>query len=454
MAGSSGRRMLVVDDEKNMRELLSDVFNGEGYDVVACVDGASALAAGQTQLFDVILLDLRLPDMPGLQVLKELRRRQVATSVLVITAFGTIDTAVNAMQQGACDFLVKPFDDLDRVKSAVAKAQEARSLISIASRSRPTVGRDAMRRIVGDSPKLTEVMEIVEKVARSNATVLIRGESGTGKELVAQAIHYNSARRDHAFVPMNCASLPETLLESELFGHERGSFTGAYSRKTGRLEVAHEGTLFLDEVGDMSPAMQAKLLRVLEQMRFTRVGGTEPVDVDVRTIAATNQDMEKAVAEGKFREDLYYRLNVIPISLPPLRERKDDVRTLVDYFIERHCRANALEPIRFSEETMQLLVDYDWPGNIRELQNSVEKGVVLGEQYLFMGRQRVGAAGPPAKAVSLREATDEAQRRAILRALQETRGNKAEAAKLLGIGYKTLFNKLNELGIGRSATGE
>ena len=455
-------RILVVDDEKNMCELLSDVLAAEGYAVETCGNGAAAIKAGTRRAWNAIILDLHLPDMDGRDVLKALREHRVTAPVIIITAHGTIDAAVQAMRQGAFDFIVKPFD-IERVKAGVAKAQEAVGLISAATRSCPTFARSVLaeQHIVGESHKLAEVMEIVAKVAHSNATVLIQGESGTGKELVAQAIHYNGARKDEALVPINCAALPETLLESELFGFERGSFTGAYSRKIGKFEMADGGTLFLDEVGDMSLAMQAKLLRVLETKAFSRVGGTEPIQVDVRVIAATNKYLEKAVAEERFREDLYYRLNVIPISLPPLRERKEDIRALGEHFIDKYCSENGLEEVRFSDETMRRLEEYDWPGNIRELQNVVEKGVVLGEAYAWpQGAPvpRPGAALAPApesgEVASLRRVTESAQREAIIRAIRKTAGNKSEAAKLLGIGYKTLFNKINELGIEFSTTVE
>ena len=450
------RRILVVDDEANMVELLTDVLESEGYQVQSAGDGNGCLAKLEAGSYDVILLDLKLPDLDGTAVLSRIRDRGLTTPVIMITAHGTISIAVDAMRLGAFDFVVKPFD-IERIKSAVSKAIAAAELVNVASFSKPTFEAPKAppgSEIVGSSDEVRGVMDLVAKVADAEATVIIRGETGTGKELVAQAIHYNGRRREGPFVALNCAALPDSLLESEMFGFERGAFTGAYSKKIGRVEMASGGTLFLDEVGDMSPAMQAKLLRVLQAKKITRVGGTQPVDVDVRIISATNRDLEEAVQAGTFREDLYYRINVIPIFLPPLRERSPDVPALVTYFIEKYARLNHQDPFEPQRETLDCLMQYSWPGNIRELENVVEKGVVLGEEMMTpLECGLSGDEGQGCAVLTLRAASDRAQREAIISALRHTGGNKTEAAKVLGISYKTLFNKISELAIGDEDIG-
>jgi len=372
--------LLIVDDEPNIRRVLSAVFAKAGYEIFTAENGKKALDVISTEpSLDVMLCDLVMPDLNGVEVLKSAKEINPRLSVVMITAHGTIKTAVDAMKLGAFDYITKPFD-MDEIKLIVKNAFErSRLLTENIQLKQELQSRYRFDGIVGASRKMQEVFKIVERVAGSNATVLIRGESGTGKELIARAIHYNSTRHDKPFIAVSCAALPETLLESELFGYEKGAFTGAVGQKAGRFELAHHGTLFLDEIPDISPAMQVKMLRVLQEREFERVGGTKPVRVDVRLLAATNRDLEQAVANGEFRPDLYYRLQVIQIFLPPLRERKEDIPTLVEHFIEKFNQENGKNVKFASPEAMDLLMKYNWPGNIRELENAIERGVVLAD---------------------------------------------------------------------------
>ncbi|OPZ04111.1 MAG: Nitrogen fixation protein VnfA [candidate division BRC1 bacterium ADurb.BinA364] len=362
------------------------------------------------------------------------------------------------MRLGAFDFIIKPFD-VTHFAQVVANCLESTALVRNATRSSPEFldGRGNRIRIVGDDRKLQYVFEMIQKLARTEASVLIRGESGTGKELVAQAIHYNGVRKDGPFIPVNCSALPETLLESEFFGYEKGAFTGAASVKRGMFELADKGTIFLDEIGDMPMSTQVKLLRVLQEKVYTRLGGEKEVRVDVRVIAATNRDLEAMVASGEFREDLYYRLNVAPVLLPPLRERKGDIPPLVDFFVRRAAAKNNVPALQLSEADIARIQSYEWRGNIRELENAVERASVLRDSALIApapihaGESAGGAALAdfelPDNGMTLAEATNWAQREAIVRALRRTEGNKSEAAKQLGISVKTLYNKMSDLGI-------
>ncbi len=374
------KSLLIVDDEPNIRRVLEAVFTKDGYQVRTVENGRKALDVLATDPnLNVAVCDLIMPDMNGVEVLKAAREINPRLSMVMITAHGTIKTAVDAMKLGAFDYITKPFD-MDEIKLVVKNALErSRLLGENVELKQELKGRYKFDNIVGTSSKMQEVYKIIERVASSNATVLIRGESGTGKELVARAIHYNSPRANKQFVAVSCAALPETLLESELFGHEKGSFTGATGQKAGRFELAHQGTLFLDEVPEISPAVQVKLLRALQEREFERVGGTKTVKVDVRLIAATNRDLEQLVADGAFRADLYYRLQVIQVFLPALRERTDDIPSLVEHFIEKFNKENGKGVKYLSPEAMEMVMKYNWPGNIRELENAIERCVVLAD---------------------------------------------------------------------------
>ena len=376
----NSKSILIVDDEPNIRRVLEAVFSKDHYRVFTAENGRKALDVISAEPgLDVLLCDLIMPDVNGVEVLKAAKEAHPALSVVMITAHGTIKTAVEAMKYGAFDYVTKPFD-MDDIKLVVKNALERSQLLTEnASLKQELKSRFRFDEIVGSSGKMQEVYRIIERVANSIATVLIRGESGTGKELVAKAIHYNSGRSDKPFIAVSCAALPETLLESELFGYEKGAFTGAAGQKQGRFELAHHGTLFLDEIAELSPGMQVKLLRVLQERQFERIGGTKTVSVDVRLVAATNRDLEDAVAKSEFRPDLYYRLQVIQVFIPALRERKEDIPVLVEHFIQKYNTANGRDIKFVSPEAMELLMKYPWPGNIRELENVIERGIVLAD---------------------------------------------------------------------------
>jgi len=375
-----GKSILIVDDEANIRRVLDAVFSKDGYRVLTAENGKKALDIISTEPdLDVLLCDLIMPDLNGIEVLKSAREINPFLSVVMITAHGTIKTAVDAMRFGAFDYITKPFD-MDEIKLIVKNALERRRLLAENTELKQELrSRYKFDEIVGSSGKMHDVYKVIERVANSNATILVRGESGTGKELVARAIHYNSSRAAKPFIAVSCAALPETLLESELFGHEKGAFTGAVGQKAGRFELANQGTLFLDEIAEVSLSMQVKLLRVLQERKFERIGGTKTLSMDVRMIAATNRNLEEAVAMSEFREDLYYRLQVIQVFLPPLRDRREDIPPLVEHFVEKFNTENGRNIKFASPECMDLLMKYDWPGNIRELENAIERGVVLAD---------------------------------------------------------------------------
>ncbi len=475
--GEDLRRVVVCDDEKNMRRLLNDVLSEDGWEVTAVGSAEDALAAlGQAPAF-ALVLDLALPGMNGLELMAKLTEMGNTTPVIVITAFATVDVAVKAMKAGAADFLVKPFDNA-QLKGAMRKVRERRDLLDVAGLSQPRFSEDLVGAestpldIIGTDRRMGDIFRIMPQVASTRACVLIQGESGTGKELVAQAIHFNGNRRDRPFVPVNCAALPETLLESEFFGHERGSFTGAYAMQRGRFELADGGTLFLDEIGEMPPPLQVKLLRVLQDGKFTRVGGEREISVDVRIIAATNRDLAEMIRMKTFREDLYYRLNIIPIVLPPLRERKADIPHLLQFFLGRFAKRHRVPRLEVPADLMAQLMAYNWPGNIRELQNCVEKATVLQDLRALIpaaapvsmtmpephpragdftaqtrDNQVILELGREEEIRPLHEVAADAQRAAVIRALRICNNNKAEAAKRLAVSYKTLFNKIHDLGI-------
>src|SRR5438445_6265762 len=370
-------RILVVDDERSMRELLAIVLRREGYEVLLADNGRAAIDMLEREPVDLLISDIKMPDLSGVDVLRAAKRIDQDILGIMITAFASTDTAVEAMRLGACDYLSKPFD-IDLLKMKVREKVENRHLRQENVLLKRTLGlTHSFANIIGRSQSMLDVFRMIETVARTNSTILLTGESGTGKGLVAQAVHFHSLRREKPMVSLNCGAMPENLLESELFGHMRGAFTGADSNKKGLLEVAERGSVFLDEIGEMSAVMQVKLLRVLQERRFRRVGGLEDLQADIRVIAATNQDLTRAIAEGRFREDLFYRINVIPISLPPLRDRREDVPLLAAHFLAKYAEQMGKNVSGVSHTAMQLLVQHDWPGNIRELENVIERAVAL-----------------------------------------------------------------------------
>lgn len=443
------RVILVVDDEASLREALRKVLAKEGHAVLLAADGQEGLDLLRNKPVNVILLDLKMPGLAGLELLKAAKLLVPDVEVIVITGHGTVDEAVQAMKQGAYDFITKPFKRLTLVK-AVEKALEKQGLSQKARLLQRRLDElDDRGQIVGISAAMGRVLALVEQVASSEATVMIQGESGTGKELVANLLHRLSPRRDRPFIKVNCAALPETLLESELFGYEKGAFTGALTRKAGRFELANRGAMFLDEIGDLSLTTQAKLLRVLQEGEFERLGGTQTLKVDVRLVTATNQDLRQSVREKKFREDLLYRLDVVTIVLPPLRERPEDIPLLAEHFLRRYSQKSQKKISGFSDEALASLLDYRWPGNVRELEHAIEHAVI------FTGGPNVVIEDLPpaisgerkprverALTIPLGTPLEEVERRLIEETLQLVKGDKELAAKLLGIASRTIYRKL------------
>jgi DNA-binding NtrC family response regulator len=452
------RRVLIVDDEAGVRESLRMVLK-DTYDPVAVGSGADALESLGTSGFDVLLLDIVMPGMDGLELLEEVRSRYPRLPVIMLTATKTVKTAVGAMKLGAFDYVTKPFD-VDELRVILDKATENAALQREVEELRTEVGRRyQVDNIIGRSPKMQEVFKTVLTVAALKTTILITGESGTGKELIAKAIHYGSPRARKPLVTLNCAAIPETLLESELFGHEKGSFTDAHQKKLGQFELAHGGSLFLDEIGEMGPATQAKLLRVLEHGEFLRVGGQKPVNVDVRIIAATNRDLTAAIKDQSFRADLYYRLNVVSVHLPPLRERRDDLVLLIRHFVASKCRDMGIAEKAVRPEAVDWMLRYPWPGNVRELENLIERILVLSEGPVITtddlpDQIKRTEASPGnlrdqvlAGRKSLGDAVDEFEREIIAEALQQTEFNQTRAAEMLGTTRRILKYRMDKLGI-------
>lgn len=451
-------KILIIEDRESMARMLKETVEAAGYQAIISRDGQEGIRRFREERVDLVLTDLKLPGKDGLEVLSAVKEDNPLTPVIIMTAFGTIDTAIRAIKNGAYDFITKPFDT-DHLLHLIRKALNNQRLITENMLLKDEFSSHlGMPTIIGKSENIVEAAKKAQKVAQTKTTVLLLGESGTGKELFARAIHCLSPRKDFPFVPINCAAIPKELLESELFGYEKGAFTGAEMRKIGKFELADKGTVFLDEIGEMDLALQSKIMRVLQEGEVERVGGIKTIKVDVRIIAATNRNIEKAVSEGRFREDLYYRLNVFPITIPPLRERAEDIPLLVDYFIEKYSAEMKILKKEISREAMDLLIRYKWKGNVRELENTIERAMILcdgntiGPEHIvlspagstdeFDGLSLDGSLEDTAK-----EALRIAETRRIKKALTETRGNKSKAAEILRVSYKTLLTKIKEYGI-------
>jgi two-component system response regulator HydG len=446
-------KILIVDDQRNMRTTLAMMLRGVGYEVDEAADGEQGGASGATGAFDLVLTDLRMGQKDGIDVLRTIKEREPMTEVIVMTAYGTIESAVEAMRLGAFDYIQKPFTEQELLVK-VQKALENRRLAGeVALLTREFRDRYKFENIIGRSSAVREVLGRVVRIAPTDATVLITGESGTGKELIAKAIHANSRRADRAFVSINCAALTETLLESELFGHAKGSFTGAHSARKGLFEEADGGTFFFDEIAETPPSVQAKLLRAIQEHEIRRVGENKPVHVDVRIVAATNQDLLLAVGEKRFRQDLYYRLNVARFTLPPLRERREDIAELTSHFLDKYNRKMSVRA-RLSDSVLDALMRYDFPGNVRELEHMVEQavalvqdGVITTDDMFSPTSGMASTAREPGRRQMLADVVDAAERQAIETALHDAAGSREAAAELLGISPTTLWRKMTRLGI-------
>ncbi len=444
-------RILVVDDEPAQRELVCGFLRKHGFDVVEAGGGREAVARFKQEVFDLVLTDQRMPDLSGLEVLEAVRSTSPETAVVILTAYGTIETAVSAVKAGAADYLTKPLN-LDDLLHRVHRVRERQRLVAENRELREALAeRHRVEGIIGDSGRMQEVLSLVRRVAPSDATVLIRGESGTGKELIARALHYASPRAAGPLVKVNCAALAESLLEAELFGHEKGAFTGAVASRKGRFELADGGSIFLDEIGDLPSHLQVKLLRVLQEREFERVGSSRPIKVDVRLLAATHRNLEALVREGRFREDLYYRINVVTIVLPPLRERREDLPPLIEHFVSAFAGKNGKTIRGLTREAREALLRYDYPGNIRELENLIERAVVLtrddviGVEDLPLTLET--PAPGPGEGAGLIAAVEGLERRMIQEALAKADGTQTRAAELLGISERVLRYKLRKYGL-------
>lgn len=476
-------RILVIDDDEVVRDVLNTYLTGSGFEVVMACNGREGLDAAKEENFDLIVTDIMMPHISGIEVLKELAMINNTTPVIVITAYGTVQNAVEAMKLGAFDYITKPFN-LEEfgivINRAIGVSRLQRENILLKKQLKKKYRFEGL---VGDSPEMHKLYEMIEKIADTESTVLITGESGTGKEMIAKTIHYSSSRSEAPFIPVNCAAIPKDLLESELFGHEKGAFTGALNTRIGRFELANKGTLFLDEVGELAPHLQVKLLRVLQEREFERVGGIKTIKVDVRILAATNSDLERAVRDGRFREDLYYRLNVIPLHIPPLRKRKEDIPLLLDHFAHEFAKKRKRQPLRFSKEALNALLNYDWPGNVRELKNLVERLTILvngdvadlndlpekfhtktdapsetiSSDIISVGNENskplieslypAGVDDIPDEGINLNQIINDMERNLILKALKKADGVKSRAASLLNLNRTTLIEKMKKMGI-------
>jgi DNA-binding NtrC family response regulator len=456
--------VLLVEDKAELRAMLRKALERAGYTVEEAPDGNTAIEKVRSRRYQLVLSDLKLPGNSGIDVLREARRVEPTLPVILVTAYGSVEEAVTAMKEGAFDFIQKPVD-LDHLKLLLERAARQQELLRENLLLREEyAARYGFPRIVGEHPAMQEASQMTQRVAATDSTVLLLGESGTGKELFARAVHHLSSRAEHPFVALNCAAIPEGLVENELFGHERGAYTGAGARKVGKIELAHRGTLFLDEIGDLPPAIQGKLLRVLEERRFERVGGTQAIDVNVRILTATNKDLRAAVADKTFREDLYFRISAVPITIPPLRDRGEDVILLAEHFLERFKREFHKPSLELTDDARARLRSYAWPGNVRELQNAIERAAILSNSKIDAEALQLPTAKPapeelpdgmleeqflwegPLDEVSQR-AVAHVERFKIHNALRESRWNKTRAAEKLGVSYKTLLTKIRSLGL-------
>jgi two-component system, NtrC family, response regulator PilR len=464
--------VLVIDDDETVRDVLKIFLQAKGFEVTATPDGQTGLDCFREGKYDAVLSDLVMPGVNGIEVLKGIVEQNTNTPVIMITAYGSVQTAVEAMKMGAFDYVTKPFvlDELHIIlERAIGVSRLHRENLMLKMQLKKKYN---FKGLIGDSHQMQKVYEMIEKIADTDSTVMITGESGTGKELVAKTIHFNSSRAQGPFVPLNCAAIPKDLLESELFGHEKGAFTGALSTRIGRFELAHNGTLFLDEIGELDPSLQVKLLRVLQEREFERVGGVKTIKVDVRILAATNKDLEKATKEGKFREDLFYRLNVIPLQLPPMRKRTEDIPLLMEHFVHEFSKKRKREPLKFPQEVMDCLMKYKWPGNVRELENLIERLTILSSGNVVVvsdlpekilqfttpeiedsvhspevSEHREGYTALPAYGLDLNMHINNIEKNLILKALEKTGGVRSKAAGLLGLNRTTLIEKMKKMGI-------
>ncbi len=452
----SKEKILVVDDEPGAVSILEDFLTQENYKVETAQNGEEAFAALKESAFDLVLTDLNMPKVDGLELLEKIQKMNSGMMTIVLTGCGTIDNAVSAMKAGAYDYLTKPFK-IDELSLTVKRALEYRTLKKQNKNLKQMVGKEyRFKNFIGDSEEMNQVFNLITKVADTDTTILIQGESGTGKELVARAIHFNSNRAESPMIPINCAAIPRDLLESELFGHVKGAFTGATISRMGRFEMADGGTLFLDEIAEMSPELQVKILRALQEQQFERVGGTKTIQVNVRIIAATNKDLEKEIGKGRFREDLYYRLNVIPVRLPPLRERASDIPLLIHHFLARFNKHKKRNLKGFTKEAMQCLESYPWPGNVRELENLVERMTILAEGEVVdledlpeklhapLKPPSMQSIEIPAQGISLNDAIEQFENELIIKAMKKSSGVKSKAAKLLMLNRTTLVEKIKK----------
>ncbi|NLJ26616.1 MAG: sigma-54-dependent Fis family transcriptional regulator [Deltaproteobacteria bacterium] len=449
-------RILIVDDDPGTLEAISDLLKEAGYEIDVASNGQEAIRKARQNKFEVVITDLSMPGMDGMELLGHFMKHQPDTYVIMLTGVGTIATAVEAMKQGAFDYLSKPAKS-DEILLVLKRAEEMMLLRAENDLLRSQLKeRYCFDKIIGKSEPMQAIYRMIERVARTDSTILITGESGTGKELIANAVHYNSERKDKPFIPINCGAIPEELLESELFGHEKGSFTGAYREHLGRFELAHQGTIFLDEIGEMSPKLQVKLLRFLQEKKFERVGGARTIQVDTRIVAATNKDLEKMVSAGSFREDLFYRLNVIPIRVPPLRERIEDIPLLIQHFLKQHSQKKDIPLKRISKAALSAMQAYSWPGNVRELENAIERLVILTEgdeiqmedlpqrMAQMQAKPSFSTIGIEGGGIDLKGTLEELENSLILEALKKAGGVKNQAAKLLGLNRTTLIEKMKK----------